>query len=231
MSEDLPIEGEGLPGTVKFYERHLLVYTGRSDWPAHIEQDGDFLQALSRIIARHERQLPRTVKVTAIDAPAVGAGFDILVFPDQIKYTGLTSDHIPMLVQDQLLGDAPSSRLAWIPATDRYIFVCTHGERDTRCGDCGPGLRVALAAGLRRLPGVEPVHVHGSSHVGGHAYAGNLIIYPEGDWYGYVTTTDIPALVETVIGRGAIARSHWRGRLGLSPSEQVALARSWTAGG
>ena len=220
---------EALPGTVKLYERHLLVYTGRSDWPARIEQDGDFFQALTRIIARYERRLPRKVKVTAVDAPAAGPGYDILVFPDQIKYLGLTSDHIPALVQDHLLGDTPSTRLPWEPTTGRYIFVCSHGERDIRCGECAPALRVALAAALQRHGDVMPVLVHGTSHIGGHAYAGNLIVYPEGDWYGYVTPADVPALVQTVIGDGAIAQAHWRGRLGMNPRDQVTLAQSWAA--
>ena len=31
------------------------------------------------------------------------------------------------------------------------------------------------------------VALYKTSHVGGHKYAGNVIVYPPGDWLGYVT--------------------------------------------
>jgi anti-anti-sigma factor len=69
------------------------------------------------------------------------------------------------------------------------------------------------------------VTVRRTSHVGGHKYAGNVLIYPGGDWYGYVTPGDIPRLVEQHILGGQIVRDLWRGRMGLSPEEQLRLSR------
>lgn len=61
-----------------------------------------------------------------------------------------------------------------------YVFVCAHGSRDVRCGVCGPVLIEKLneEIELRGLKG--QVSVMACSHVGGHKYAGNLIIYSTG---------------------------------------------------
>ncbi|KAM1015270.1 hypothetical protein ACFX13_045844 [Malus domestica] len=53
------------------------------------------------------------------------------------------------------------------------------------------------------------VFVTACSHIGGHKYAGNLIIYSPGSdgsitghWYGYVTPDNVPELLDQHIGKG-----------------------------
>jgi (2Fe-2S) ferredoxin len=60
--------------------------------------------------------------------------------------------------------------------------------------------------------------------VGGHEYAGNVLIYPGGNWYGYVTPADIPRIVDQHLVQGQIVWDLWRGRMGLSPQEQQRAA-------
>jgi (2Fe-2S) ferredoxin len=76
--------------------------------------------------------------------------------------------------------------------------------------------------------------------VGGHKYAGNVIIFssdPKGEvtghWYGYVTPDDVPVLLQKHIEQGEIVDHLWRGQLGLSEEQQKkALAlRNMTNGG
>jgi len=31
------------------------------------------------------------------------------------------------------------------------------------------------------------VRIYKTSHIGGHKFAGNVITFPSGDWYGYIT--------------------------------------------
>lgn len=33
-------------------------------------------------------------------------------------------------------------------------------------------------------------------HLGGHQYAGNVIVYPSGRWYGRVLTCHVPLLID-----------------------------------
>lgn len=84
----------------------------------------------------------------------------------------------------------------WLPGTPEtlrgsYVFVCSHGSRDRRCGVCGPPLisRFREEIDLHGLQG--KVSVRPCSHIGGHKYAGNVIIFGSsinkevtGHWYG-----------------------------------------------
>ena len=70
--------------------------------------------------------------------------------------------------------------------THTHTQVCVHGTRDPRCGEIGPQLISSLQESLAALGDsehVEDVRVHAVSHVGGHKFAANLVVYPQGDWY------------------------------------------------
>jgi (2Fe-2S) ferredoxin len=67
----------------------------------------------------------------------------------------------------------------------------------------------------RALTGM--VTVRRTSHVGGHAFAGTVLIYPSGDWYGFVTPEDVPRLLEDHLAGGKVVTDLWRGRMGLAP--------------
>jgi len=60
------------------------------------------------------------------------------------------------------------------------------------------------------------------SHIGGHKYAGNVIVYRNtgstsfGDWYGYVNVKDVSRLLESSIVKGEIVQDLYRGRTGVS---------------
>jgi (2Fe-2S) ferredoxin len=211
-------------GTVKYYERHLFVCSGQSDWPAYIDQDGGFAQRLIQEVAGQAAIMPRVVKITACDEPSLGAGgHDLLVFPDGIRYLGLREEDLPALVSDHLIGDRPSPRIPYRSLSDRYVFVCVHGRRDERCGRCGPPLVARFQGELVRRGLAEEVLVRRTSHLGGHAYAGNVIVYPGGDWYGYVTPDDVPRLIDQHLVRGELVAALWRGRMGLTTYDQFGV--------
>ncbi len=210
---------ERLAGTVKFYQRHVFVCTGSTDWPAHIEADGGFCQDLAGAIAA--AALPQVVKLNACDEPSRGHGYDLLVFPDMVRYLGVESTDIPVFVAECLAGSQAGARLAYEPISGRHLFVCVHQARDPRCGGCGPALAASLTRELAEHQLSAAVHVHRTSHVGGHQFAANLLIYPGGDWYGHLQASDAPALINQHVLAGQIIPPLWRGRMGLQPSEQV----------
>jgi len=111
-----------------------------------------------------------------------------------------------------------------ISSNSVHIYVCCHAERDVRCGVIGEllisRLRKYIASPpvdlVEILQGKE-VEVFGCSHVGGHKYAGNMVMYrpdwKQGVWYGRVLLDDLDAIVrETILG-GKIIEKHWRGGL------------------
>lgn len=111
------------------------------------------------------------------------------------------------------------------------ILICGHGGRDLRCGIMAPVLeaefaRVLQERGVSVNTGGEVVdrenHAHLGliSHVGGHKYAGNVIIYLPpgmqnplagmGIWYGRVEPRHVEGIVtETLAGR--VVKDHFRG--------------------
>ncbi len=221
----IPVKTDPLPGTVNLYQRHLLVCTGSLEWPGHIEKDGSFIQALAEAIAHRAADMPLPVKLTACAEPSA-AGYDLLVFPDNIRYRGLHEADLPTLVETHLVGNRLAVTLPYQPLTGQYVFVCVHARRDVRCGECGPTVITAFNTVLAERGLTSQVTVRATSHLGGHKYAGNVIIYPGGDWYGYVTPADVPRLVEQHLEQGQLVADLWRGRMGLSPAAQQELIAS-----
>ncbi|PWA78642.1 sucrase/ferredoxin-like family protein [Artemisia annua] len=112
--------------------------------------------------------------------------------------------------------------------TGLHIFVCSHSSRDKRCGYCGPIL-IKRFKEKAELWGLENVSVTACSHIGGHKYAGNLIIYSfrdtkvSGHWYGYITSNDVPELLDNYIGKGEIIDRIIRGQLVMKTGVDLTL--------
>lgn len=85
------------------------------------------------------------------------------------------------------------------------FVVCTHGRRDPCCAERGrPLAEVAAAAGRDA--------VWESTHVGGDRFAGNLVAFPHGLYFGRVEPEEVADLMRAY-GDGTIAPLHrYRGR-------------------
>ncbi|CAH9083686.1 unnamed protein product [Cuscuta europaea] len=221
-----------LVGTVEFYERHVfLCYKNPQVWPPHIEAtEFDRLpRLLAAALSARRTHMNRETRLTICeghDGTETSNG-DVLIFPDMIRYRRLTHFDVDTFVEEVLVKGG-----VWLPGTPEalrgwYIFVCCHGTRDRRSGYCGPPIvnRFKEEIELRGLRG--KVSVSPCSHIGGHKYAGNCIIFgPSGSkevtghWYGYVSPDDVPTLLEQHIGKGELVDLMWRGQMGLSEDDQ-----------
>ncbi|KAK5008725.1 hypothetical protein LTR28_003586 [Elasticomyces elasticus] len=126
------------------------------------------------------------------------------------------------------------------------ILICGHGGRDERCGKLGPILLAEFEDKLARqnVPVLkdEPVpealevntEVEGYtpaarvgliSHIGGHKYAGNVIIYippgfhsnalaGKGIWYGRVEPQHVEGIVAKTVLDGKVIKEMFRGGIG-----------------
>jgi len=137
---------------------------------------------------------------------------------------------------------------------DLLVLICGHGGRDMRCGLFGPVLREEFSTALKRadfnlLTG--PVEVASTSsedtkllsgkaskdktaarvglisHIGGHKYAGNLILYIPpgmklkdgkdnplagcGIWYGRVEPKHVEGIIKETIQGGMVIEELFRG--------------------
>jgi hypothetical protein len=104
------------------------------------------------------------------------------------------------------------------PVEGPFYAVCTHGKRDACCAANGRPVH-------RALERLAPGRAWETSHLGGHRFAANVLVLPEGVMYGRVDHAHTSTLVETHT-RGAIVPALWRGR---SAHPQPAQAAEWFA--
>jgi hypothetical protein len=93
------------------------------------------------------------------------------------------------------------------------ILVCTHARHDACCGIHGKPVATALAATFDDA-------VWTCSHVGGHRFAGNVVLPLDGTYYGRMSPVD----AVSVIGshrHGRVAVEHLRGFSWMAPAAQV----------
>lgn len=87
-------------------------------------------------------------------------------------------------------------------STEPFYAVCTNGKHDLCCAVAGVPLARAIAA---------LGDVWHCSHVGGDRFAGNLVCFPEGLYYGRVTPAAGPVII-AAHNRGEVVLEHFRGR-------------------
>ncbi|AET00804.1 putative thioredoxin-like ferredoxin [Medicago truncatula] len=222
-----------LVGTVELYERHVfLCYKNPRFWPPRIEA-AEFdrlprlLYAAVKARKNHMKKETRLTICEGHDGTETSNG-DVLIFPDMIRYRRLTHFDVETFVEEVLVKNGE-----WLPGTPEtlkgsYVFVCSHGSRDRRCGVCGPVLVNRFREEIEYHGLQGKVFVSPCSHIGGHKYAGNVIIFGSsmngevtGHWYGYVAPEDVPLLLQQHVMKGEIIDSLWRGQMGLSEDEQI----------
>jgi hypothetical protein len=94
------------------------------------------------------------------------------------------------------------------------FLVCTHGKHDPCCAREGGPL-------FRAIEHFRDRSVWESTHVGGDRFAGNLVCFPHGLFFGRVTPDEAPRIVEAYT-RGEIPLDRYRGRSAYSPAVQAA---------
>ncbi|KAJ0045733.1 hypothetical protein Pint_03813 [Pistacia integerrima] len=171
-----------LEGTVDFYQRHVfLCYKSPVVWPPRIEAaEFDRLpRLLAAAVGSRKADMKRQTRLTICeghDGTETSNG-DVLIFPDMIRYRRLTHFDVDTFVEEVLVKNGE-----WQPGTPEtlkgwYVFVCSHGSRDRRCGVCGPPLVSRFKEEIETHGLQGKVSVSPCSHIGGHKYAGNVIIF------------------------------------------------------
>ena len=99
---------------------------------------------------------------------------------------------------------------------DPMLLVCTQGTRDACCAVRG---RPIVACLDRRWPD----EVWECTHLGGHRFAGTMLVLPEGVCYGYLDTDIVAGLVESHLA-GRVEGTRLRGVTRWEPPVQAAIA-------
>lgn len=108
-----------------------------------------------------------------------------------------------------------TGRSPGLPAYDGPLFcVCTHGRHDACCAEQGRPFWEALRE-------VAPEHTWQVSHIGGDRYAGNVLVLPDGLYYGRMEPPDAVPLA-VAHARGELLLDHLRGRCAVPFAVQAA---------
>ena len=191
--------------------------------------------------------LPSFQYVPAIptEASSVEAFIKAFVLPAQLHQS---NERLTRAQKNTLLRQ-PEMRNRFVGArniNEIVVLICGHGGRDARCGTLGPMLKQEFEEKLERqniellrdAPPVEAVEVNTAvegytptarvgliSHIGGHKWAGNVIIYippaftrndlaGKGIWYGRVEPGHVEGIVSKTIMEGKVIKDLFRGGIG-----------------
>lgn len=261
-----------LSNTVPTYTVHLVLLTGKTDWPAHIEDDEGVAQALIEAIHERKGSLHRAPEAAfhvaqpqekeALEeadaakenhtgkAPAVHGNkkkepfrvlvtcaalaspfsrqrgsLDVLLLPDNVVIANVTRRRAGPLV-DFCFGRGTSHFNVHPSPYRTLIMVCGHGRKDRRCGTVGPMLQTALTDAIKQGRSacweqgqedgaLDDTAVTLVSHLGGHAFAGNMVIYTHQGhraiWYGRVTPCHCVDVVQQTLRQNRVLLDLVRG--------------------
>lgn len=215
--------GNGMEGSVSMYHRHIIITLGK---PESWAPDVNIMCGIQEFDTEIDRQLQEitdsggkaaTVRLTACDCDyrvtaESASSTCIFLYPEAVSITfdALSVDVISSFVAWLL---RPASQLTELPVGravplpwKRLFLVCVHAARDKRCGRAGPQVVAEMQRYLsersllfdtKRRSG--EVMVCGSSHVGGHKFAGTFVSYPEGLWFGRVTKPSTAELLTRIL--------------------------------
>ncbi|KAI5803079.1 Sucrase/ferredoxin-like-domain-containing protein [Geopyxis carbonaria] len=222
-----------LLGTAPFYKSHILLPTGKHDWPSNIAAPGSLAMRL-KILAGAGTLVSCTSFAPTLASTSAGApGPDAAGAPAAPEYV----DFYPRALRAPLppAGTTDDALKAWLqnpPTTPlaadadelATVLICSHASRDARCGAAAPGLEKEFRAVLEREGVADRVRVAGVSHLGGHKWAGNVVVYSRGwgAWYGRVGVGQVEGIVvETIMGGRLVGGGVLRGVVGAVVGDEV----------
>ncbi|KAI9925646.1 hypothetical protein MW887_006029 [Aspergillus wentii] len=222
-----------LYGGIDEINTHVLVATGKSDWKEKVEHEpGTLMEAFDKRFAK-SRYGPLMVSASNLipadpdsEENSRRKASTVLLLPSFTYVDSVAPTDIPELVdrfidapqsQSSDSSSYPNSQLSSRPCQHDYVvLLCSHKRRDARCGITAPLIKKELERHLRPLglhrdadddrPG--GVGIHFVSHVGGHKFNANVLIYRKQDqqmiWLARVRPEDCEGVVKYTILQGKV---------------------------
>lgn len=108
---------------------------------------------------------------------------------------------------------AETGEIEKFASDEKLVLVCTHGARDGCCAALGSPV-------FREISAKGGISAWRTTHVGAHRFAANLVMLPEGVYYGRVTPQNLDEVISSHL-RGEIFLDCYRGRSCFSQTSQV----------
>jgi (2Fe-2S) ferredoxin len=216
------IDQSTLYKTFKPYKYHVVVPNGKStEWADHVEEVTGPVQSIH---SKTQESKHGRIMVTAYETDQENPGYFVFPLGIQIR---------PKEDQLELVGEWIANRtetdlnMEQISIDSKaIIFICCHKKRDKRCGVAGPMLMKQFKQELEVAGLSNQVQVYPISHIGGHKFAGTMIIYRKdarnifvGDWYGRVKPSHVGTIIAECIEKGKVIQELWRGQMNADPND------------
>jgi hypothetical protein len=192
---------------------HWILIEYRGLW-GHDALTASGLSAEVKARLSEQRDARRNTKLLFLRRPHRRDHPSLAVFWGSSTAAGPELYHAELEAYDELLG-LDLTRPGAEPAGHPLLIVCTHGKHDRCCARYGRPLYKALEEQA------EDDWVWQSSHVGGDRFAGNVVVLPEGLYFGRVDSEHAWSLFDEYLA-GRIDLDRYRGRSIHSFSEQAA---------
>jgi hypothetical protein len=191
--------GEPLAGTASTIRRWLLI-----EHPGPWGRDGLVDARLTHGLGPKLRLLERSTaaRVLLIRRPGRASAGAVTCYA--VDTAGPWTGRVLLSSVDEAAALDPSSRQDFDDVEGPLVVVCTHGRRDPCCAERGRPLARATSVAF-------PDATWESTHVGGDRFAGNLVLFPHGLYFGRVEPERGPEVVRAYT-KGTIVLDLFRGR-------------------
>ncbi|KAH3666015.1 hypothetical protein OGAPHI_004204 [Ogataea philodendri] len=215
--------------------KHILVLSGDPDyrnWPSRFETAPGTV--ISEIQA-HKRQIidmfhPVLTSMTSLqEKPATQDNVVFGIYPDGLRvevprdkveefmigYLSTIPENLDEADSKEMetLQNSFRAQFASRPLENDLVLICGHLKRDVRCGELAPLIKSEFEKVIQ-LQGVGNTQIGIVSHIGGHIYAGNVLIFKRnGDviWYGRVLPEHVQGIVKLTLVENKIIEELYRG--------------------
>lgn len=181
---------------------HWILVEYRGVW-AHDAVDSSTLSEELKAHLGAERRRLAPAKVLFVRQEERRGGEGVVVFAARTSAQGSELRRLDLERHDDLIGLDLGT--AGTPVAHPLFVVCTHGKHDRCCAKYGRPLYDAVREQ------VEAGWAWQSSHVGGDRFAGNVVVLPDGVYYGRVDPADSWPVIEAALD-GRVHLPCYRGR-------------------
>ncbi len=194
-------DAEPLAATASRVDTWILIeYRGL--W-AHDAVDGSTLSKELKVHLRAERTRLTHARILFVRQAERRGRDGLLTFVARTGESDGSVRRLELERHDDLIGldlDTAGS-----PVDQALFLVCTHGKHDRCCAKYGRPLYDAVCEQ------VEDEWAWQSTHIGGDRFAGNLVVLPEGVYYGRVDRLEAWPVLEAALN-GRVYLPNYRGR-------------------
>ena len=197
---------EPLLGTASTITNWLLV-EHPGPWGVRALRHARLPEGVGHTLLRRERELRiRVLLIRRHGRPAGGAPacFAIHTGPDRPWIERVALDDVRDVASLDLEALGRGRSLGLTPVEGALFAVCTHGRRDPCCAERGRPLASALSRAF-------PEQTWESTHIGGDRFAGNMIAFPHGFYFGRLDPERVAEVGASYL-EGAVDLESLRGR-------------------